>query len=163
MLLHQQLTAKLQRKEDVLKKVEALKANRLKVVFTNGCFDLLHPGHVDYLAQARDAGDYLVVGLNTDASVQRLNKAPNRPVNSQQARALVLSGLASVDAVVLFNEDTPYELISYLKPDVLVKGNDYTIETIVGHDVVQAAGGQVITIPLLQGYSTTAIIQKIKS
>jgi rfaE bifunctional protein nucleotidyltransferase chain/domain len=163
MLLHQQLTAKLQRKEDVLKKVEALKANRLKVVFTNGCFDLLHPGHVDYLAQARDAGDYLVVGLNTDASVQRLNKAPNRPVNSQQARALVLSGLASVDAVVLFDEDTPYELISYLKPDVLVKGNDYTIETIVGHDVVQAAGGQVITIPLLQGYSTTAIIQKIKS
>ncbi len=163
MLLHQQLTAKLQRKEDVLKKVEALKADRLKVVFTNGCFDLLHPGHVDYLAQARDAGDYLVVGLNTDASVQRLNKAPNRPVNSQQARALVLSGLASVDAVVLFDEDTPYELISYLKPDVLVKGNDYTIETIVGHDVVQAAGGQVITIPLLQGYSTTAIIQKIKS
>lgn len=163
MLLHQQLTAKLQRKEDVLKKVKDVKANRLKVVFTNGCFDLLHPGHVDYLAQARDAGDYLVVGLNTDASVQRLNKAPNRPVNSQQARALVLSGLASVDAVVLFDEDTPYELISYLKPDVLVKGNDYTIETIVGHDVVQAAGGQVITIPLLQGYSTTAIIQKIKS
>lgn len=163
MLLHQQLTAKLQRKEDVLKKVQALKASQQKVVFTNGCFDLLHPGHVDYLAQARDAGDYLVVGLNTDASVQRLNKAPNRPVNSQQARALVLSGLASVDAVVLFDEDTPYELISYLKPDVLVKGNDYTIETIVGHDVVQAAGGKVITIPLLQGYSTTGIIQKIKS
>lgn len=161
MLFHDQLSSKLQSKEQALQLINKVKASGGTVVFTNGCFDILHPGHVDYLAQARDQGDYLVLGLNTDDSVKRLNKAPNRPINSEQARAHVLAGLGSIDSIVLFNEDTPLELITYLKPNVLVKGNDYRIEQIVGHDVVMAYGGKVITIPLLEGFSTSSIIKKI--
>lgn len=132
-----------------------------KIVFTNGVFDLLHPGHVDYLSQARDLGDFLVLGLNTDGSVKRLNKAPDRPINNLEARAKVLSALACVDLIVAFDEDTPRDLIALLKPDVLVKGDDYTIEQIAGHDIVQAYGGTVTTIPLLAGFSTTQIVKKI--
>lgn len=134
-----------------------------KIVFTNGCFDILHQGHIDYLCKARDFGDILVVGLNTDASVKRQNKSPERPVNTEQSRALLLASLLLVDAVVLFDEDTPYELIKLVQPDVLVKGADYNPENIVGADIVKAKGGQIETVELTQGFSTTALIQKIKS
>ena len=133
----------------------------LKIVFTNGCFDLLHRGHVEYLSKAADMGDVLVVGLNTDASVKRL-KGEGRPVNNEEARALVLSSLSFVDAVVLFDEDTPYELIKAIRPDVLVKGADYKPEEIVGYDIVTSYGGKVETVPLVEGYSTTSIISNFK-
>ena len=134
----------------------------LRIVFTNGCFDLLHRGHVEYLAKASDKGDVLVVGLNTDASVRRL-KGESRPINDENARALVLASLAFVDTVVLFDEDTPYELIKAVRPDVLVKGADYKPEDIVGYDIVTAYGGKVETIDLVEGYSTTGIIIALKS
>ena len=132
----------------------------LKVVFTNGCFDILHRGHVEYLSKASDMGDVLVVGLNTDASVKRL-KGESRPINDEQARALVLASLGFVDAVVLFDEDTPYELIKAIRPDVLVKGADYKPEEIVGYDIVTSYGGTVATVPLVEGYSTTRLIHPI--
>lgn len=132
-----------------------------KVVFTNGCFDIIHLGHVDYLEKARKLGQKLVVGLNTDASVQRL-KGKTRPITDQTSRARVMASLEFVDAVILFDEDTPLELISYLKPDILVKGNDYTVENIVGADVVMKNGGTVETVPLVNGYSTSNVIEKIK-
>lgn len=132
-----------------------------KIVFTNGCFDILHCGHITYLAQARQLGDLLVVGLNSDASVKRL-KGPQRPVNPQEARALVLAALEVVDYVVFFEEDTPYNIISQVKPDVLVKGGDYQLENIVGADVVRARGGQVLTIPFVEGFSTSSIIENLK-
>ncbi|MEI6019958.1 MAG: D-glycero-beta-D-manno-heptose 1-phosphate adenylyltransferase [Bacteroidota bacterium] len=163
MLFHQQLINKIIDKEAALRLISTIQSAGKKIVFTNGCFDIVHPGHVDYLCQARDAGDFLILGLNTDASVKSLNKAPNRPINNEFARAKVLAGLACVDCIVLFNEATPLELISFLNPNILVKGNDYTIEQIVGHDVVIKNGGSVITIPLLEGYSTSNIIAKILS
>lgn len=131
-----------------------------KVVFTNGCFDILHLGHVDYLEHARQLGTKLIVGLNTDPSVKRL-KGTARPVNPEYARARLLAALSFVDAVVLFGEDTPYELICSLLPDVLVKGSDYSVEQIVGADVVMANGGEVKTVDLVKGYSTTATIEKM--
>jgi rfaE bifunctional protein nucleotidyltransferase chain/domain len=163
MSFHQQLKDKLVNKEAALRQLERLRGRSKKIVFTNGCCDILHPGHVDYLSQARDLGDFLVLGLNTDSSVRQLNKAPNRPINNEKTRAMVLAGLASIDAIVLFDEATPYELISYLKPNVLVKGDDYAVENIVGYDVVKANGGEVVTIPFLQGFSTTGLIKKIMS
>ena len=131
-------------------------------MFTNGVFDLLHPGHVDYLAKAADLGDSLIVGLNADASVKKLNKGALRPLQSEWARAYVLSALESVKAVIIFSEETPLNLINAIQPDVLVKGGDYTIDTIVGAKEVLALGGEVKVIPFLEGYSTTAIEQKIK-
>lgn len=131
-----------------------------KIVFTNGCFDILHRGHVSYLAQARQLGDILVVGLNSDASVKRL-KGPERPVNDQFARAQVLAALEIVDFVSVFEEDTPYNIIEKVKPDILVKGGDYQIENIVGADFVQRRGGQVLTIPFVDGFSTTSIIKHL--
>lgn len=131
-----------------------------KVVFTNGCFDIVHHGHVAYLAQARDLGDLLVLGLNSDASVKRL-KGPSRPINDEQSRALVLAAFEFIDYVVLFEEDTPFDLISALQPDVLVKGGDYKIEDIVGHDIVEKKGGRVVTIDFVPGFSTTKIVEKI--
>lgn len=131
-----------------------------KVVFTNGCFDILHRGHATYLAQARELGDLLVVGLNTDASVRRL-KGPSRPVNSERDRAFLLASLACVDFVILFDEDTPEQLIHQVQPDVLVKGGDYTLDNIVGADFVLQNGGTVTTIPFVDGYSTTLTLQKI--
>ena len=142
--------------------VEQWQLEGKKIVFTNGCFDILHRGHVEYLCHARDLGDYLVLGLNTDASVKRLGKSPERPINSEDTRAIILAGLECVDAVVLFNEDTPLELITFLQPDVLVKGNDYKAEDIVGYDVVTAKGGKVITINLVEGFSTTTLIEEMK-
>lgn len=132
-----------------------------KLVFTNGCFDLLHPGHVDYLARAAGLGDLLVVGLNTDDSVRRL-KGEGRPVNDQHARAIMLAALDFVDAVVLFGEDTPISLIRAILPNVLVKGGDYKEEDIVGSDIVKAKNGKVVVMDFLEGYSTSAIIQKIR-
>ncbi len=132
-----------------------------KLVFTNGCFDILHLGHVDYLEKARNLGQKLIVGLNTDASVQRL-KGANRPICDENSRARVMASLEFVDAVVFFDEETPLELISFLLPDILVKGNDYSVENIVGADVVIKNGGKVETVPLVNGYSTTNVIEKIK-
>ncbi|MBK9291495.1 MAG: D-glycero-beta-D-manno-heptose 1-phosphate adenylyltransferase [Bacteroidetes bacterium] len=131
-----------------------------KVVFTNGCFDLLHLGHLDYLSKAADLGDVLIIGVNTDASVRRI-KGPQRPVNDETSRTMLLAGMQFVDAVVLFDEPTPKEIIDFIQPDVLVKGNDYKAEEIVGYDTVMAKGGQVITIPLVSGYSTTGMINRI--
>lgn len=132
-----------------------------KVVFTNGCFDILHQGHIDYLSKAADQGKVLVVGLNTDDSVRRL-KGDNRPMQDERSRALALAALRFVDAVVLFDEDTPHELIKLVQPDVLVKGSDYAPEDIVGYDVVKAKDGEVVAIDFLEGHSTTQLIDKIR-
>lgn len=134
-----------------------------RLVFTNGCFDILHPGHVDLLERARALGDGLVLGLNSDASVKSLGKGDDRPVNAEADRALVLAGLACVDWVVAFGQSTPYELIRAVRPDVLVKGGDWPVEKIVGREVVQQDGGQVVSLELLPGYSTTSLIKKIRS
>lgn len=133
-----------------------------KVVFTNGCFDVLHIGHLDYLGKASEMGHKLIVGLNTDTSVKRL-KGTSRPINNEHARAMMLANLAIVDAVVLFEEDTPHEIIQRIVPNVLVKGSDYRVEEIVGSDIVLRNGGSVTPIDLLKGYSTTSIIEKIQN
>lgn len=133
-----------------------------KIVFTNGCFDIVHLGHVEYLAKAKEEGDILIVGLNSDSSVSRL-KGSGRPINDENMRAMVMASLRFIDAVVLFNEDTPYDLIFSIQPDVLVKGADYKPEDIVGYDIVKAKGGRVATVELTTGYSTTAIENKIRS
>ncbi|MGM0572144.1 MAG: D-glycero-beta-D-manno-heptose 1-phosphate adenylyltransferase [Bacteroidota bacterium] len=132
-----------------------------RIVFTNGCFDILHAGHTDYLSRAADLGDVLVVGLNTDDSVNRL-KGAGRPLFDQEARSKVLASLSFVDAVVLFEEDTPEDLIQLISPDVLVKGDDYEPKDIAGAAFVQENGGKVVTLPLLQGYSTSDLINKIQ-
>jgi len=131
-----------------------------KIVFTNGCFDIIHRGHVDYLAKAADLGDVLIIGLNTDASTRRL-KGPSRPINDENARALILAAMSFVSAVVMFDEDTPYKLIKKVQPDILVKGADYKPEDIVGYDIVMAKGGKVETLEYLPGYSTSLIEKKI--
>lgn len=131
------------------------------IVFTNGCFDLLHPGHIHVLAAAREEGDVLVVGLNSDASV-RLLKGKDRPVMDQQSRAMILASLTMVDYVVIFEEETPLELIRQVVPDVLVKGGDYTIENIVGSRFVNDRGGRTVTVPLLEGFSSSSVIDKTK-
>jgi len=141
--------------------VIAWKKAGFKVVFTNGCFDLLHLGHVDYLEKARSLGDKLIVGLNSDSSVSRF-KGPERPLQDENSRARVLAAMQFIDLVVLFKEDTPLALISELVPDILVKGSDYLTENIVGADVVQKTGGVVKTIHFVEGYSTTKIVEKIK-
>ena len=133
--------------------------NKHKLVFTNGCFDVLHRGHIYYLSRAREFGDLLVLGLNSDESVSRL-KGPGRPVNPQLARAEVLGGLAFVDHIVIFPEDTPLKLIKTIKPHILIKGGDYKVDEIVGYQEVQSWGGMVKTIPLLEGYSSSSIIDR---
>jgi rfaE bifunctional protein nucleotidyltransferase chain/domain len=133
-----------------------------KIVFTNGVFDILHRGHIEYLAKAKEQGDILILGLNTDASVKRL-KGDLRPVNDEKTRIIMLSALSFVDYIILFEEDTPLELIRQIRPAVLVKGNDYQKEEIVGYSLLQEYGGEVITIPLTEGYSTTKFIQKIQN
>ena len=133
-----------------------------KLVFTNGCFDLLHPGHIAYLRDAKSLGDILLVGLNDDASIQRL-KGKSRPINPLNDRAYMLEALKAVDMVVAFSEDTPLNLIQALEPDILVKGGDYQVATIVGAQDVEAMGGEVRVIPFLDGYSSTALIQRIRS
>lgn len=142
--------------------IESWKLQHKKIVFTNGCFDLLHLGHIDYLIKAADLGDRLIIGLNSDASTTRL-KGPTRPINDERSRSTILAALFFVDAVVLFDEETPYHLIDMVKPDILVKGADYKIDEIAGADLVIAAGGEVKLIDYLPGYSTTAIEKKIKN
>lgn len=141
--------------------IQGWKVTGKTFAFTNGCFDILHPGHLYSLAQTAKEADFLIVGLNSDASVKRL-KGPERPINNTQSRAIVIANLVLVDAVIVFEEDTPLELISALLPDVLVKGGDYTIDTIVGAKEVIANGGKVIINPIVEGFSTTNIIEKIK-
>lgn len=138
------------------------KQENQSVVFTNGCFDILHLGHVDYLEKARQTGSKMIVGVNADSSVRQL-KGPTRPVNNEYARARILAALAFVDMVIIFEEETPLNLINALLPDILVKGDDYSVDTIVGAKEVIANGGKVTTIPLVPTYSTTNIIQKLKN
>jgi len=154
---------KLVDRDEAARWVRELQTQGKKVVFTNGCFDLLHPGHVGYLEQARSLGDALIVGVNTDASVGRLGKGPGRPVTPEGDRARVLAALAGVDRVVLFDEDTPLTLITALQPDILVKGGDWRPEEIVGREVVLARGGRVLSLPFIPGYSTSALLARIRS
>lgn len=153
--------SKILSREEIERKADGWREQGLRIVFTNGCFDILHYGHIHYLAQARDLGDRLVVGLNSGDSVRRL-KGPGRPINDEPTRQLLLAALAMVDAVVVFDEDTPYELIRQVGPDVLVKGGDWAPEQIAGSDLVLARGGEVRSLPYIEGYSTTRIEQKIK-
>ncbi len=148
-------------RETIKKIALQLKKDSKKIVFSNGCFDLVHRGHVEYLAQSADLADVFILGLNTDASVRRL-KGSERPLQDELARAVLMAGFSFVDYVVLFDEDTPYELISEIIPDVLVKGNDYNVEDVVGYDIVIENGGIVKTISLVEGYSTSNIVEKIK-
>ena len=134
-----------------------------KIVFTNGVFDILHPGHTRYLADAKALGDVLIVAINSDRSARALGKAPDRPINTEQERAEILAALASVDAVVVFDEDTPHAILSAVQPDVLVKGADWGENAIVGRDVVEARGGRVVRVQLSPGYSTSAILARIRN
>ncbi len=142
-------------------KIRAGFPSECKLVFTNGCFDILHAGHVDLLSRAREQGDMLVLGLNSDKSVRSI-KGEKRPVTGQQQRAFVLAGLACIDYVIFFDEDTPYNLIARVQPDVLVKGGDWSVDNIVGRDIVEGRGGKVLSLPLLPGYSTTSVIRHIR-
>jgi rfaE bifunctional protein nucleotidyltransferase chain/domain len=151
---------KILNREALIKERNRLRREGLSLVFTNGCFDLLHPGHVRYLKQARALGDALAVALNSDASVRAL-KGPNRPILNQQERAEIMAALESVDYVVVFDDQTPRALIAALVPDVLVKGGDWEIDQIVGRDEVEAAGGKVLSLPYVEGLSTTDIIGRI--
>jgi rfaE bifunctional protein nucleotidyltransferase chain/domain len=146
----------------LLSRVSHWRAVGDRIVFTNGCFDIVHPGHIELLAACRDLGDHVVVGLNSDASVRRL-KGAHRPVNDQLSRAVVLAGLSFIDAIIIFEEDTPLELITQVRPDILVKGGDYTIAEIAGADLIIQNGGEVRIIPLMAGYSTTSIITRANS
>ncbi|HLW30530.1 MAG TPA: D-glycero-beta-D-manno-heptose 1-phosphate adenylyltransferase [Brumimicrobium sp.] len=166
----EQIKHKLVTQEEAKAIITSWKDNDEKVVFTNGCFDILHRGHVTYLAKAAAKGKYLVVGVNSDESVRRLNKAPNRPVNDQKSRALIIASLQVVDLVVIFDNDTPKELIQFMEPSILVKGADYDASItdekdqkyIVGANEVIAYGGKVMTIELEEGFSTTGIINRLK-
>ncbi len=154
------IKSKILQGEEFERKLTYWRFKEYKIVFTNGCFDILHAGHVEYLSKAASEGNILVIGLNSDASVRRL-KGPHRPINNQQARAILLASLGFVDAVVLFDEDTPYELIKTIQPDILIKGSDYKPEEIVGYDILIAKGGLVKTVNLVEGYSTTSIEKRI--
>ena len=142
-------------------KVRRWKESGEKIVFTNGCFDILHAGHIHLLTEAKNLGDRLLIGLNSDQSVQNL-KGPDRPLNPEYARASVLESLSMVDGVTIFQEDTPHELVKEIIPHVLVKGGDYSIENVVGADTVRASGGEVVLIPILKGYSTSDLITRIR-
>lgn len=166
----EQIKHKLVTQEEAKAIISSWKDNGEKVVFTNGCFDILHRGHVTYLAKAASIGNYLIVGVNSDDSVRRLNKAPNRPVNDEESRALIIASLEVVDLVVIFENDTPKELIEFMKPSILVKGADYDADLsdesdpkyVVGANEVKAYGGTVMTIDLEEGFSTTGIIERLK-
>ncbi len=147
---------------ELLDRLAALRSAGKRIVFTNGCYDILHPGHVDLLARTKALGDVLVLGLNSDESVKRQGKGADRPVNPYPVRAFVLAHLESVDFVIRFDDDTPAQLIEAVQPDVLVKGGDWPVERIVGRETVQRRGGEVVSLPLLEGYSTTALIEKIR-
>lgn len=160
---HHQIQAKIKTLNELLSELEIDKAEGKSIVFTNGCFDILHKGHVDYLAKAADKGDKLIVAVNTDDSVKRLGKSPSRPIQDEDARAYLIAALESVDYVLLFNEDTPLGIINAIVPDVLVKGADYKPEDIVGYETVISNGGKVETIDFIPGYSTSNIEKKIRN
>lgn len=160
--IKQNLAQKIFTKEDLVAQSKIWKAEGKKMVFTNGCFDIVHPGHIAYLGDAADLGDILIIGLNTDQSVCKL-KGENRPINNEFSRTQLIASMFFVDAVVLFNEDTPLELITAVKPDVLVKGGDYNLDNIVGAKETLANGGEVKVLSFLPGYSSTSIIEKIKN
>lgn len=162
-MLPKSLSSKIWNRQSAAKESARIRNNNLRIVFTNGVFDILHAGHVSYLAEAAALGDFLIVGVNSDESVKRLGKSPARPLQSEISRCAVLAALQSVAAVVVFNEDTPMELIAEILPNVLVKGADYKVENIAGADIVLRHGGEVKTIPFISGFSTTAIEQKILS
>ena len=147
---------------EAVRLVERARADGKIVVFTNGVFDILHPGHTRYLRDARALGQLLIVGINSDRSARALGKAKDRPINSEAERAEVLSALASVDAVVVFDEETPHEIIKLIQPDILVKGADWGEDAIVGRDIVEARGGKVVRMPLAEGYSTTKLIERVR-
>ena len=159
---HSLIQRKIKLISELVTEIENLKKQGKSIVFTNGCFDILHKGHVDYLAKAADKGDVLIVAVNSDDSVKRLGKSPSRPIQDENARAYLIAALESISYVLIFNEDTPFEIISLLKPNVLVKGSDYALENIVGSDIVIKNGGKVETIDFIEGYSTSKIEQKIK-
>ena len=145
----------------LMKKIEKWRSENKKIVFTNGCFDLIHKGHVEVLANIADLGDKLIIGLNSDSSIQRL-KGENRPIIDENSRAMLLASLQFIDAIVLFSEATPYQLIEAILPDILAKGGDYKVEEITGHELVLRNGGEVILVPFIDGFSTTNIVNKIK-
>ena len=155
------ITNKVITREELAFQLAVWRFKDMKIVWTNGCFDLLHLGHIDYLSKAKDQGDILIVGVNTDKSVRRIKKE-GRPITDEVSRSTIIAALRFVDAVILFDEETPYEMIQMIQPNVLVKGSDYTAEDIVGYDIVKAKGGEVVTIDFLDGYSTTAIEEKIR-
>ncbi len=157
------MSNKIVTKEQLVEQLKALRARGARIVFTNGCFDLMHVGHTRYLQSARALGDLLVVGVNSDDSVRSLEKAPDRPIVNEAQRAEVVAALGCVDFVVVFSEPDPKALITAVQPDVLVKGGDWSLDRIIGRDVVEARGGKVQTIPLVPGLSTTALIHRIRS
>lgn len=157
------MPSKIVTKEQLVEQLRPLRAGGSRIVFTNGCFDLMHVGHTRYLQAAKALGDLLVVGVNTDDSVRSLEKAPDRPIVPEAQRAEVIAALGCVDFVVLFSEPDPKALITAVQPDVLVKGGDWSVDRIIGRDVVEARGGMVQTIPLVPGFSTTALIHRIRS
>ena len=157
----ERITDKIFGLEFLIKNLDQWRNENKKIVFTNGCFDLIHLGHIDVLARSSDLGDILIIGVNSDSSIQNL-KGENRPIIEENSRVKQLAALEFVDAVVLFDEDTPQKLIEKIKPDVITKGGDYKAENVVGNEVVTQKNGQVVIIPLTQGYSTTSILKKIK-
>lgn len=161
MLTYEQIIQKTITLDEAIQMFDPAFRSKNNIVFTNGCFDVLHRGHIYLLSRARELGDLLIVGLNSDASVTKL-KGPDRPVNSQDSRAEVLGALAFVDYIIVFEEDTPLDMIITLEPDILAKGGDYSMEEIVGHEEVSSRGGRVISIPLLEGYSSSSIIDRKK-
>ena len=148
--------------KNLITQVNTWKQSNQKIVFTNGCFDIIHKGHIEVLARTADLGDKLIVGLNSDNSIQKL-KGEKRPIIDENSRIILLAALDFVDAIILFSEETPLNLITTLKPDILAKGGDYKVDTIVGHEVVQKNGGKVVLIPFVDGFSSTNIINKIKN
>ncbi len=158
----EQIQQKIIDRENLPNLIQQIKSQNKTIVFSNGCFDLVHRGHVEYLAKATDLADIFILGLNTDKSVSRL-KGSSRPLQDEYARATLMAGFSFIDYVILFEEDTPLELITSIQPNVLVKGNDYKIENVVGYNIVQKTGGTVQTIELTEGYSTSIIINKIKN
>ena len=157
------IKSKIYSRETLKRQIAIWRFKGKKIVFTNGCFDILHFGHIDYLTKAADLGDILIIGLNSDISVIQLGKGKGRPIQDENSRSLILSSLHFVDAVILFDEPTPVELIAIIQPDILVKGSDYKIEEIAGHEIVLERGGEVKLIDYLQGYSTSGIEKKIKN
>jgi rfaE bifunctional protein nucleotidyltransferase chain/domain len=163
MTCNDRLLSKIVTKEKLASILHVWRFKEEQIVFTNGCFDILHRGHIDYLSKARDLGTKLIVGLNTDESIKQLNKGTERPIQNEQTRAEIIASLFFVDAVILFNEPTPLEIIKFIKPHILVKGSDYKPNQVVGKQEVEQLGGKLILIDFLPGYSTTSIISKIKN